>query len=169
MLRDQKHQAGFTIVELLIVVVIIAILATITVVSYTGISQRSHVSTAIADLSNVRKKLDIYKIDNNRFPTSAETSVWKQLVTEAAGTIQGSKNFVLCTSTDGAYYAVIAWAPLLRVTSPTTGGAMYFIDSETASPSTTPFGGQGSSGTVSAAACRQLKDNGSVGIWTFNL
>ena len=43
-----RKQHGFTIVELLIVVVIVAILASITIVAYTGIQQRSKNSAVAA-------------------------------------------------------------------------------------------------------------------------
>lgn len=45
-----QKQTGFTIVELLIVVVVIAILAAITVVAYNGITERARVSSANNDL-----------------------------------------------------------------------------------------------------------------------
>lgn len=47
-----KKQTGFTIVELLIVVVIIAILATITIVSYNGIQNGANDSAVQSDLRN---------------------------------------------------------------------------------------------------------------------
>lgn len=57
-------QKGFTIVELLIVVVVIAILAAITIVSYNGISQRSRVSAVQSDLSQAAKALEAKKISD---------------------------------------------------------------------------------------------------------
>jgi prepilin-type N-terminal cleavage/methylation domain-containing protein len=56
-----KRSNGFTIVELLIVIVVIAILAAITIVSYNGISQRAVASTIQSDLSSAAKKLEIAK------------------------------------------------------------------------------------------------------------
>ena len=53
-----KHkQTGFTIVELLIVIVVIAILATITIVAYNGIQDRARASAASSALSNAVKKI----------------------------------------------------------------------------------------------------------------
>lgn len=51
------RQGGFTIVELLIVVVVIAILAAITVVSYNGIVRRATVTALQSDLSNARTQI----------------------------------------------------------------------------------------------------------------
>ena len=53
---------GFTIVELLIVIVVIAILAAVTVVAYNGIQQRTHQSVVQAELSTNGKKLAEYQI-----------------------------------------------------------------------------------------------------------
>lgn len=58
----RKQRAGFTIVELLIVVVVIAILAAVTVVAYNGISNRAVESALKSDLTTVAKQLQIDKI-----------------------------------------------------------------------------------------------------------
>ncbi len=66
-----KRSSGFTIVELLIVVVVIAILAAITIVAYNGITQRTRASVAQNALNSTQKKLAIYALDNNEvYPTS---------------------------------------------------------------------------------------------------
>src|SRR5680860_55108 len=70
MFRLYKKQPGFTIVELLVVIVVIGILATITIVSYTGISQKAVVSALQSDLSNAKKQLTLYQIDHSAYPTS---------------------------------------------------------------------------------------------------
>jgi prepilin-type N-terminal cleavage/methylation domain-containing protein len=54
----QKRQAGFTIVELLIVVVVIAILAAITIVAYNGITKKALISKLNSDLSTAAKTLE---------------------------------------------------------------------------------------------------------------
>ena len=50
---------GFTIVELLIVVVVIAILAAITVVAYSGIQNRTNDTAVQSDLANIAQKYDL--------------------------------------------------------------------------------------------------------------
>lgn len=50
-------QKGFTIVELLIVIVVIAILAAITVVSYNGIQARAQQSKVASDISTLNKAI----------------------------------------------------------------------------------------------------------------
>ena len=56
---------GFTIVELLIVVVVIAILAAITIVSYNGITARANSSAAQSMASSVIKKSELYNTDDS--------------------------------------------------------------------------------------------------------
>ena len=56
---------GFTIVELLIVVVVIAILAAITIVSYNGITAKANSSAAASLAGNVSKKAEVYNADDS--------------------------------------------------------------------------------------------------------
>ncbi len=80
MARRSKRWEGFTIVELLIVVVIIAILAAITIVAYNGIQQRSRDSVRMNDLAAMKKALQLYKVDNDMFPASMPnpgSSTWE--------------------------------------------------------------------------------------------
>jgi|GEM_PF-3795855 len=65
-LVDQKD--GFTVVELLIVIVVIAILASIVIVSYRGIVDKGHDSAAQAAVEQVSKKLLIYFQKNRTYP-----------------------------------------------------------------------------------------------------
>jgi prepilin-type N-terminal cleavage/methylation domain-containing protein len=60
---------GFTIVELLIVIVVIAILATITIVSYNGIILKATEASMRSDLRNTASQLAVYHFDNNTYPT----------------------------------------------------------------------------------------------------
>ncbi len=64
----RKSENGFTIVELLIVIVVIGILATITIVSYNGIQQRSKNAQISTVLQTYVKALRLYEIDNGKFP-----------------------------------------------------------------------------------------------------
>lgn len=63
-----RKQGGFTIVELLIVIVVIAILAAITIVAYNGIQNRANDTAVQNDLQNIAKKFELYKVDNSVYP-----------------------------------------------------------------------------------------------------
>lgn len=60
---SQRKQAGFTIVELLIVIVVIAILAAISIVAYTGIQARASDSRMRSAAAQIEKALQIYSVD----------------------------------------------------------------------------------------------------------
>jgi len=63
-------ERAFTIVELLIVIVIIGILATITIVAFNGIQERARASAVSAGLNQASKKLELYTVDNGGYPTT---------------------------------------------------------------------------------------------------
>lgn len=64
-----KRQAGFTIVELLIVIVVISILAAITIVAYSGIQAQANNAKTQQALEAWVKDLSLYKTDNGHWPT----------------------------------------------------------------------------------------------------
>lgn len=66
----KKTMSGFTIVELLIVIVVIAILAAIAIISYNGVINRAEVTKTANAVEAYRKALLIYKADNKIYPTT---------------------------------------------------------------------------------------------------
>lgn len=66
----QSNQKGFTIVELLIVIVVIAILAAISIVAYTNIQNRARTSTAVSSAKTVRDVAEAYRGANSEYPTT---------------------------------------------------------------------------------------------------
>jgi prepilin-type N-terminal cleavage/methylation domain-containing protein len=63
-----KSSSGFTIVELLVVIVVIAILAAITIVAYNGIQARAKDSSADNALNQIKKGVELYRADNGVYP-----------------------------------------------------------------------------------------------------
>lgn len=66
--KQNTPSTGFTIVELLIVVVVIAILATISIVAYTNIQQRARNSQTAAGVNSYIKAIKLYLVDNASLP-----------------------------------------------------------------------------------------------------
>lgn len=59
-------QKGFTIVELLIVIVVIGILAAITIVSYNGIQNRANSTRIASDLAQLEKAIQVARINTGQ-------------------------------------------------------------------------------------------------------
>lgn len=120
-----KHQ-GFTIVELLVVIVVIGILAALTIVSYTGIAQRAAAATLKADLKNASTKLEVYKTENNGdYPANSDD------LPKSSGTtyqyIASNGTYCLAaTSTQGGTYRIssngLESGPCVKTWSQVTAG-----------------------------------------------
>ena len=80
----RQNFRGFTIVELLIVVVVIAILAAITIVAYNGIASQAKESALKSDLEAAGKQLQIAKVTDGSYP--ADTSGLKKSDSTTFGT-----------------------------------------------------------------------------------
>lgn len=72
-INKNAKQAGFTLVELLIVIVVISILAAVTVVAYNQIQSRASQSVASENAAQAYRKLAMYFVDNGSYPPSLQT------------------------------------------------------------------------------------------------
>lgn len=68
----RTKQTGFTIVELLIVIVVIGILAAITIVAYNGIQDRANNTARYNELKAWQKTFEIYKAQEGQYPSMAD-------------------------------------------------------------------------------------------------
>jgi general secretion pathway protein G len=70
MVKNADKQHGFTIVELLIVIVVIGILAAIVIVAYNGVQGRAYDSSVKDDFRNVSQLLQNYQTTNGHLPAN---------------------------------------------------------------------------------------------------
>jgi prepilin-type N-terminal cleavage/methylation domain-containing protein len=102
---------GFTIVELLIVIVVIGILASITVVAYNGVQTRAKQAKMQSDISSVRGLIEAYAAQNGSYPVTAANMNpdW------GTATARTDKNCHIGTKTED-------WVPGLGVALPQSNG-----------------------------------------------
>ncbi len=68
----QTAQRGFTLIELMVVLVIIGLLAALIVPNVLDRADDARVTAAKTDVSNLMQALKLYKLDNMRFPTGEQ-------------------------------------------------------------------------------------------------
>ncbi|CAM3801707.1 type II secretion system major pseudopilin GspG [Rahnella victoriana] len=68
-----KKQQGFTLMELMVVIVILGVLAALVVPNVMGNKERADTQKAVSDIVALENALDMYKLDNHRYPTTEQT------------------------------------------------------------------------------------------------
>lgn len=127
-----KRQHGFTIVELLIVIIVIGILATLILVAYRGVTDQAKSSAAKNDLEHIAKQLNVYKENTGGGTTyPADTS---SLQYSSGTTIQYSVN----NAVNPATYCVTA----------TNGSVSYFVSNGSQAPAAGGCPGHGINGVA---------------------
>lgn len=155
------HRKGFTIVELLIVIVVIGILAAITIVAFNGVQSRAHRSTAMSDLSAFRKKMELYKIDaaDGLYPVIPPSNIGISF-TKSAYQV-GRNNVYYCDSTDRTTYAM---GVVVQGAGSNTG---YLMTPEAGIVESTNVSDATTCGVVGLASGSNMGHywNGTVGTW----
>ena len=59
---------GFTIIEILIVLVIVGVLATVTIPNYIGLTEPARRETIVSNMRTLLMKIEVYRAENNGFP-----------------------------------------------------------------------------------------------------
>jgi general secretion pathway protein G len=70
--RTNTRARGFTLIEIMVVVVILGILAALVVPKLIGRVDESRVAAAKLDINNLKAALTMYKLDNQRYPTTEQ-------------------------------------------------------------------------------------------------
>ena len=92
-----KAKSGFTLVEILIVVVILGILAAIVIPQFTEASTEAKLSSLCTDLQTLRSQIELYKIQHNDIPPD-DTAFVAQMTTysDIDGATAAAKTAVFC-------------------------------------------------------------------------
>jgi len=81
--KIMPKQQGFTLIEIIVVVVIIGILATLIAPKFLGRTDEARVVKALQDIQALESALDLYKLDNYTYPTTEQGL--EALVSEPGG------------------------------------------------------------------------------------
>lgn len=133
-MQSKQKQQGFTIVELLIVIVVIGILAAITIVAYNGIQERARVASVSSALSQAGKKLAVYQVDNPDLYPADKTAL------DAIGVKDSNNVTYQYTRTSGT--------PNTYCLTATTGTTSYKISNSTTTSSAGGCAGHGVGGVA---------------------
>jgi type IV pilus assembly protein PilE len=128
--NEQRHAHGFTLIEVMIVVAIVAILAAVALPSYNDYVRRGTLPEAFSTLSDYRVKLEQYYQDKRNYGTGGECA------DGAAGPIQVSPSgnhftFACALTNGGQGYVLTATGSAGRAT-----GHVYTITSNNAKATT---------------------------------
>jgi type IV pilus assembly protein PilE len=138
-----RKQGGFTLIEVMIVVTIIAILAAVAIPSYSDYVTRGRVVEAIAGLGDARTKMEQYFQDNRSYPTGCVVSPAVPGATQVQ--LSQLKNFnLVCGNLGANTYTVTANGVSSMV------GFTYTVDQQNVR--TSAFSGTGASKGWTAAS-----------------
>ncbi len=117
-----KNNKGFTIIELLAVIIIVCILGTLVLLAYSGVRAKNRNNERESDIDVLKGQLEVYyagtETGTNMYPTFAQISndTWraqnlKKLPADALQDPSWSKTIAACTTTDKP---VVAAKPTLK-------------------------------------------------------
>lgn len=138
--NTNTKERGFTIVELLIVVVVIGILAAITIVAYNGVTNRARTASAQSAAASVQKKAELFATDGSTGKYPAAITDLTGATSDKTYSLAGSGitvQFALPTASDGTdtvrYLKCGSGSPANQAaitSSNVTGGEIYYWDFE---------------------------------------
>jgi len=108
-LISRSAKRGFTIVELIIVLVVIGILATVVFVGYSQVTSNASDVAVKSDLQKIDDAMKVYKLDNGVYPESGGALVGLGIkLNPDAYYMDNAANVYLCVKQDRSEYAVVA-------------------------------------------------------------
>ena len=116
-----SRRGGFTLVEMMVVIVIIGILATVIIVNIAGKADKAKVEATKAIVKQVAAQVEMFNVDLGRYPVSLDDlasasappyvdgKTWHPYLTESARDGWGNPLLYRVPGTDGFPYDVISY------------------------------------------------------------
>nr|WP_204355773.1 MULTISPECIES: type II secretion system major pseudopilin GspG [Marinobacter] len=82
-MKQLRKNAGFTLIEIMVVMVILGLLVAIVAPNILGRSDQARVTVAQTQMSNIANALDLYRLDNGHYPSTQQGL--QALVTKPSG------------------------------------------------------------------------------------
>lgn len=127
---------GFTIVELMIVIIVIAILAAISIVAYTGVQGRAHDVAVQNDLRNFGNAVQIYLLDEGGAmpnPNQVMSTVHgtDARLSENSYDTSGGNNVLYCR---GSVNTSSGWVDHWAIVAVATSGNVFYVSNTSGAP-----------------------------------
>lgn len=120
----ERFSFGFTIVELMVVIAVISILATMGIVSYRGVQSRGNDTAVQTDLSKLADALNVYYEDNSTYPiNSAALNTITQVKFAKTNYMTSGNSVLYCVTASGGQNAAVIGKSL--------SGRSYYVFNET--------------------------------------
>lgn len=71
-MKSTKHNQGFTLIEVMVVILIIGVLAALVVPKVMSRPDEARTTAARQDIATISQALNLYKLDNQRYPTTEQ-------------------------------------------------------------------------------------------------
>ncbi|MBO8128748.1 MAG: prepilin-type N-terminal cleavage/methylation domain-containing protein [Peptococcaceae bacterium] len=116
--RQARNEKGFTLIELMVVVIILGILAAIAVPRFIGQTDTAKQKAALAELASIKTAIEIYYAENSTLPFSGNHTLTDELTNSGIDNpidpwggsyhydTSGDSYVVYCQDPDGHYYFI---------------------------------------------------------------
>jgi type IV pilus assembly protein PilA len=151
-IKDKRKDSGFTIVELLVVIVVIGILAAITIISYTGISSKANTTKALSNAQSVQNVAEIFNVDQQHFPTTVADFTNGSATTKLPSGVTVSGTAPTSSTPDVIQYEYCG-ATATPGSTGALGARIHYFDYTTNLVSTTIIYAGSGAATIGTATC----------------
>ena len=112
-LASRSEMSGFTLIEVMVVVLILAILAAVVAPKILGKPEKARIVKASQDIQSIETSMDLYRLDNFSYPTTADGIT--ALISKPAGATDNWTQYLKKESKD-------PWGNAYKYTNPGTHG-----------------------------------------------